>query len=98
MKIDGTVIDHVATLARLTLADDEKKAFTTQLSDILTYVEKINELDTDGVNPTDHIMDLKNVFREDTNRESLTTKAIEDFAPKFDEGHFIVPRIIEGAE
>ncbi len=98
MKIDESQILRVAELARLDLGDDEKKEFSTQLSDIISYVEKINELDTADVAPSDHIVELKNVFRADTVLPSIDRAALEKIAPRFEDGHVVVPIIIEGQE
>ncbi len=95
MKIDEKEIVKVANLARLDLADDEKAEFSKQLNDIIEYVEKINELDTSGVKPADHIVEMKNVTREDSVAKSLEISDIEKIAPDFDRGHIVVPRIIE---
>ena len=98
MKIDSSQIDRVSALARLKLTDGEKEEYTRQLSDIVSYVEKINELDTDNVEPADHIVPLKNVFREDRPAPSIDRNEIEKIAPEFENGHFVVPPIIEGIE
>ncbi len=95
MKFDENVIEKTAKLARLELSEKEKSEFTKQLSDILSYVEKINELDTESVKPADHIVDLKNVFREDRAGKSIDISKIEEIAPAFENGHFVVPKIIE---
>jgi aspartyl-tRNA(Asn)/glutamyl-tRNA(Gln) amidotransferase subunit C len=98
MKIDERTILRVAELARLDLTEEEKTEFSRQLSDIISYVEKINELDTDNVQPTDHIVELKNVFRKDQPGGSIHRSEIEKMAPSFEDGHIVVPRIIEGQE
>ena len=95
MKIDQNMISRVAKLSRLELSDDEKAEFSKQLSEIISYVEKINELQTENIEPTDHIVDLKNVFRKDEVGKSIDIKRIEEIAPKFREGHIVVPQIIE---
>ena len=95
MIIDEKQITHVSNLARLELSEEEKQEFSKQLSDIITYVEKINELETDGISPADHIVDVKNVFREDKPHESIGRNALEKIAPQFEDGHVIVPKIIE---
>jgi aspartyl-tRNA(Asn)/glutamyl-tRNA(Gln) amidotransferase subunit C len=97
MKIDRNQIVHVAKLARLSLSGNEMEEFTNQLSGIIDYVEKINSLDTDSVDPADHIAELKNVFRKDEVRPSLTTEELEKIAPAFEKGHIVVPKVIEGA-
>ncbi len=95
MKIDENQILKVAKLARLELGDDEKKEFSKQLNDIIEYVEKINEMDTDNVSSADYIGDLKNVFRKDEVQPSIDPKEIEKVAPEFSEGHIVVPKIID---
>ncbi len=95
MRIDRDLIIRVAELARLELSEEEMGEFSKQLSEIVQYVEKINELNTDSVEPTDHIVELKNVFRSDTVGESLPVEAIKVIAPSFEEGHVVVPKVIE---
>ncbi len=96
MKIDKEQIIKVSKLARLELSEEEKIEFSQQLSDIISYVEKINELNTDNINPADHIVDQKNIFREDKIKKSIETSEIEKMAPDFENNHFVVPKIIEG--
>ncbi|HSV97350.1 MAG TPA: Asp-tRNA(Asn)/Glu-tRNA(Gln) amidotransferase subunit GatC [Spirochaetota bacterium] len=98
MIIDEKQIIRVAELARLDLTEQEKKEYSRQLSDILAYVEKINEMDTANVLPTDHIVELNNVFRDDVVRESVDASALRSMAPCFEDGHVVVPIIIEGQE
>lgn len=95
MNIDRNVILRVAELSRLELSEEEMREFEAQLGDILKYVEKINELDTEKVDPTDHIVELMNVFRKDVVIDSLAVSEIEKIAPRFEDGHIVVPRIIE---
>lgn len=98
MKFDGTTIHKVCQLARLELSPDESSEISRQLADIIRYVEKINELDTSNVAPADHIVPLSNVFRDDTVQQSLPVDEVRKIAPQFENGHFIVPRIIEEME
>jgi aspartyl-tRNA(Asn)/glutamyl-tRNA(Gln) amidotransferase subunit C len=95
MKISRQEVDHVAKLARLELSDQEKEKLTDQLSNILTYVEKLNELDTRGVEPTAHVLDINNVMRSDVSEESLTQERALANAPEKAAGHYKVPKIIE---
>jgi aspartyl-tRNA(Asn)/glutamyl-tRNA(Gln) amidotransferase subunit C len=87
-------VRHVAKLARLKLNDDEVRMFTRQLGDILSYVEKLNELDTDNVEPTAHAAPLKNVFREDKAKEGIGVEAILKNAPSRDGSFFTVPKVL----
>jgi aspartyl-tRNA(Asn)/glutamyl-tRNA(Gln) amidotransferase subunit C len=95
MKITKQEVDHVAKLARLQLSDEVKDTFAEQLSNILTYVEQLNELDTKGVEPTSHVLDIKNVMREDVPADSLSQDRALANAPDKAAGHYRVPKIIE---
>ena len=96
MSIDVRTIEYTAELSSLYVSDEEKKQYAAQLSQIISYVEKINKLDTSNVEPTDHIAELKNVFRADTVLPSIDPEAIKAIAPEFDRGHIVVPKIIDG--
>jgi aspartyl-tRNA(Asn)/glutamyl-tRNA(Gln) amidotransferase subunit C len=85
---------HVARLARLSFSDEELSNFTGQLNDILGYVAKLEELDTEGVEPTAHALHVTNVFRQDNAESSLTVDEVVANAPEEENGAFVVPRII----
>jgi len=95
MKIEESEIIKVAKLARLELTPEEKDEFSRQLSGIIEYVEKINELDTSKVDAADHIVGLNNVFRKDVVKDSFKQHDLEKVAPKFEDGYIVVPKIIE---
>jgi aspartyl-tRNA(Asn)/glutamyl-tRNA(Gln) amidotransferase subunit C len=95
MKISKQEVEHVARLARLELAEGEKDKLIDQLSNILTYVETLNGLDTKGVEPTSHVLDIKNVMRDDVSAPSLPQEQALANAPEKAAGHFKVPKIIE---
>jgi aspartyl-tRNA(Asn)/glutamyl-tRNA(Gln) amidotransferase subunit C len=95
MKITKQEVEHVARLARLELSEQDKEKLTEQLSNILTYVEQLNELDTTGVAPTSHVLDISNVMRSDTPEEGLTQERALANAPDKAAGHYKVPKIIE---
>ncbi len=95
MKITKQEVEHVAKLARLELSDQEKDMFTDQLSNILTYVEQMNQLDTKGVEPTSHVLDINNVMRDDVPGVSLPREKALANAPDQAAGHYRVPKIIE---
>ncbi len=95
MKITRQEVEHVAKLARLELSEHEQDMFTDQLSNILTYVEQLNELDTKGVEPTSHVLDIRNVMRDDVAEESLPQERALANAPEKAAGHYRVPLIIE---
>ncbi len=95
MKITKQEVEHVAKLGRLELSEQETESLTDQLSNILTYVEKLNELDTKGVEPTSHVLDINNVMRDDVPAESLPREKALANAPDQAAGHYRVPLIIE---
>ena len=95
MKISKQEVEHVAKLARLELAEGETDKLIDQLSNILTYVETLNGLDTKGVAPTSHVLDIKNVVRDDVSAPSLSQDQALANAPEKAAGHFKVPKIIE---
>jgi len=94
MKIDRAEVEHVAALARLRLTEAEVDKMTGQLNSILTYMEKLNELDTAGIEPMAHALNVFNAFREDTPRPSLKPETALDNAPDRDRTFFQVPRVI----
>lgn len=88
-------IGHVALLARLKLTDDETKLFSRQVGSILDYINKLNELDIKDMEPTAHVLPLKNVFREDKSRTSLPREKALQNAPESNDTFYRVPKIIE---
>jgi aspartyl-tRNA(Asn)/glutamyl-tRNA(Gln) amidotransferase subunit C len=95
MKISKKDVEHVAHLARLRFEEEELGRFTSQMNDILGYMDQLNELDTSHVEPTTHAMELCNVFREDRVRQSLDVERALANAPHGVGGSFQVPRVIE---
>ena len=93
--ITADQVEHVAQLARLALQADEKQHLTEQLNAILTYMEQLNEVPTDGVEPTTHVLDLANVFRDDVVHASLGAETALANAPETTHNFFVVPRIVE---
>ena len=94
-KIDELQVRKVGKLARLDLSDGEVREFTGQLSAILEYVEKLNELDTGDIEPLAHCLPVSNVFREDKARKSLGTEKTLANAPQHDGDFFKVPKILD---
>ena len=94
-KIDEAQVRKVAKLSRLELTEAEVEEFTGQLSAILDYVEKMNELDTDTVEPLAHCLPISNVFRDDVVQPSLGTDASLANAPQRDGSFFKVPKILD---
>ena len=94
MKITREEVENVARLARLDLADDEVDTITSQLDTILSYVAKLDELDTTGVAVTTHTQNITNAFREDEVRESLPREKVLANAPEQNGEAFVVPKVI----
>lgn len=94
MKITSEEILHVANLARLHMSQEEVGPMARHLEDILTYVAKLNELDTEGVIPTTHAISIVNAFREDEVRPSLDREKALDNGPQQNGEFFVVPRVI----
>ncbi|EJW15072.1 Asp-tRNA(Asn)/Glu-tRNA(Gln) amidotransferase subunit GatC [Paenibacillus alvei] len=95
MSIHAKDVEHVAKLARLDLSNEEKERYTEQLNAILKYAEKLNELNTDDVTPTTHVLPIRNVMREDEARPSLPIEKVMANAPEEEEGQFKVPAVLE---
>jgi len=94
-KIDQAQVRKVARLSRLELTDAEVEEFTDQLSAILDYVEKMNELDTDNVQSLAHCLPVSNIFRQDCVKQSLGTERTLANAPQRDGEFFKVPKILD---
>ncbi len=95
MKLSKQDVEYVAKLARLEVTEAEKDKLTTQLNDILLYIDQLNELDTGGVRPMTHAIAVTNAFREDRVRESLGTQNALANAPDARGEFFRVPKVIE---
>ncbi len=88
-------VDHIAKLAKLSFSEEEKSKFTEQFNQILSFMEKLNELDTSNVEPLSHVIELQNVLRDDEVRGSLPTEEALKNAPAKDEKFFKVPKVID---
>ncbi len=95
MSITIKDVEHVANLARLDLSAAEKEQFAGQLNAILKYAEKLNQLDTDGIEPTSHVLPLANVMREDEAKDSWPVEKVLLNAPEEEDGQFKVPAVLE---
>lgn len=87
--------EHLSRLARLSLSEEEKRLFASQLDSILNYMGKLNELDTANVEPTSHVISMNNVVRDDLQKPSLSREEALKNAPDKTDKFFRVPRIIE---
>jgi len=92
--IDKKEVEYVAGLAKLELNEEQKSLFLKQLNDILTYFKKLNELDTELVEPTSHILHSANAFHEDVIKPSLPQEAVMNLTQHKKNGYFKVPKIL----
>ena len=95
MQITPDLIQYLESLARITLTEDEEKKIGGELQDILTYIDKLNELDTEGVEAMSNCFPLNNVFRADEIRASMSPDEIVANAPESQDGAFVVPKTVE---
>ena len=90
-------IDYVANLSRLTLTDEEKKLFASQLEDILEHFEKLNEIDVENEEPMAHAFPVYNVLGEDEASPTLTPEEALANAPKQRDQQLVVPKVVDDA-
>ncbi|MGD0022148.1 MAG: Asp-tRNA(Asn)/Glu-tRNA(Gln) amidotransferase subunit GatC [Smithellaceae bacterium] len=95
MKLNSQEVEYVAHLARLEITGKETDKFTAQLNDILLYIDKLNEIDTKGVEPMSHAIAVTNAFREDDIVDSIGTKKSLANAPDARGEFFRVPKVID---
>ena len=95
MSVTKKDVEYIAELARLKLNEEEIEKYTVQLNEILTYVEKLNEIDTTNVEPLSHPVEENNVFREDVVKPSIDREIAFRNAPDRSELFFKVPKVID---
>ena len=95
MAIDKNTVKYVAYLARIQLKEEEVNLLSRQLEDIISFIDKLKQVDIGSVKPTSHILPLENVFREDKPVKSLATESALANAPIQKDSFFIVPKVIE---
>jgi aspartyl-tRNA(Asn)/glutamyl-tRNA(Gln) amidotransferase subunit C len=93
-KITEQQVRHVARLSRLKLSDEQMRAFASELGEVLDYIDKLNELDVEGVEPMAHPTDMTNRFREDEPAEPLSVDEALANAPDADRPYFKVPKVL----
>lgn len=93
MKLSIEEVEHIAALARLALTDAEKRQYSEQLSDILDYAARLDELDTDQIPPTSSVLDMHLRLREDESRTSLSTEDVLKNAADTQDDQFKVPPV-----
>jgi aspartyl-tRNA(Asn)/glutamyl-tRNA(Gln) amidotransferase subunit C len=94
MAITIKDVEHIATLAKLEFTDAEKEKFTHQMNQILEYMNHLNSLDTNNVEPLSHVIELSNVFRVDEVKPGVSTEEALKNAPEKNEQFFKVPKVI----
>ena len=95
MKLTREDIDSVAHLSRLELSEEEKDKLTGHINKLLDNFQTLQELNTDDVEPTSHVIPVYNVFRKDVARPSLSPEEVIANGPQVDDNCFVVPRIVE---
>lgn len=95
MKITKDDVFNTAQLARLEFDDEKLELFTGQLENILQHIQDLNELNTDNVAPTSHVLDVSTPLREDTVEQTITTEQALQNAPETVDDFFVVPKVIE---
>lgn len=95
MQITPDLIKYLESLARITLTEDEEKKVGAELQDILSYIDMLNELDTEGVEAMSHAFPITNVFRKDEVKPSMSPEEIVANAPESQDGTFVVPKTVD---
>lgn len=95
MEITDSLINKLANLSRLDFKDEEKQEMKTELEKMIGFIDKLNELDTSGVEPLLHMSENQNIFREDEVKGELDKKDVFKNAPVHDENFFKVPKVIK---
>ncbi len=94
-RITAEQVKHVAHLARLAITEEEAERFTSQLDQIISFAEELNELDTEGVKPTTHVLQMSNVLREDQPEQGLPVEEVLKNAPDSEERQVRVPSVFD---
>jgi aspartyl-tRNA(Asn)/glutamyl-tRNA(Gln) amidotransferase subunit C len=94
-RISMEQVKHVAHLARLAITEEEAQQFQHQLDQMISFAEQLNELDTDQVVATSHVLDMNNVMREDVSKPGLPIEEVVKNAPDSEDGYIRVPSIID---
>lgn len=95
MKIDDALFNRLAKLSHLSFKEEEKKAVKKDLQNMLNFIDQINEVDTEGVEPLIHITNRKNAFREDEAKQLINKEEALSNAPKKTDDFFLVPKVIK---
>lgn len=95
MEIDNKTVDRIATLAKLQFDDNKKEEIKNDLNRMLAFVDKINEVNTDGVEPLVHMNNEINVLREDVVKVTISQEEALKNAPQKDSDYFKIPKVLK---
>lgn len=95
VKITEEMVDYIAELSRLELSPDDRTRMTGELESVISYMDLLNGLDTEGVEPMSHVLQVQNVFRPDEVKASLDRELLLKEAPQRDAESFVVPKTVE---
>jgi len=94
-KPEDLKLDHIANLARINLTPEEKERYAAQLGDVLKYIEQLNEVNVEGVEPTAHAFPVVNVWAEDVPEPGLSVEDALRNAPEKRDNMVVVPKVVE---
>ena len=95
MKIDKESLKKIAHLARLEIKPEEEESLLSSMDSVLSWMEKLDEVDTEGVEPLTHIMDEANIWRQDVSKNTLSRSEALANAPSKNDTYIMVPKVIE---
>lgn len=95
MALNKSDVESIAHLARIAISEDDVPAYAETLSNILTLVEQMNSVDTTGVRPMAHPLDMAQRLREDVANEENQREHLQQYAPSVEDGLFLVPQVME---
>lgn len=95
MEINDELIDHISYLAKLSFEGEEREEIKTDMSNIINFMGKLNEVDTEGVEPLIFMSEEVNVLREDTPQQTITHEEALKNAPKKDSDYFRIPKVLD---
>ena len=95
MKIDKESLKKIAHLARLQIKPEEETTLLSSMDSVLSWMEQLNEIDTEGVEPLTHILDEANIWRQDISNNTLSRQEALSNAPSKNDTYIMVPKVIE---
>lgn len=95
MALDKATVARIATLARIHVPEQDQDALASELSNILGWIEQLNEVDTENVEPMRKVMPIERSWRLDNISEGAAAEAVTSNAPKAHETYFVVPKVVE---